>query len=69
MTLTYHQYTALVGVTLNVQTSPDLKTWTTVTQPTFVQTNPNQSTVDPIFQVQVPVTGTSQFIRLNVTQP
>ncbi|HEV3272310.1 MAG TPA: peptidylprolyl isomerase [Candidatus Methylacidiphilales bacterium] len=68
MTLTYNQCTALVGVTVNVQTSPDLQNWTTVTNPTFVQTGSNSTTGDPIIQVQVPVTGAKQFIRLNVTQ-
>jgi cyclophilin family peptidyl-prolyl cis-trans isomerase len=68
LTLTYHQYTALVGTTVNVQTSPDLQTWTTLTNPVFAQTGLDANN-DPIFQIQVPVTGTGQFIRLNVTQP
>jgi hypothetical protein len=69
LTLTYHQYTALIGVTVNVQTSPDLKTWTTLTNPAFVQTGTDSSTGDPILQIQVAETGTKEFIRLNVTQP
>jgi hypothetical protein len=68
MTLTYHQNTALVGVTVNVLTSPDLQVWTTVTNPIFAQIGTDSSN-DPIMQVQVPITGTKQFIRLNVTQP
>jgi len=70
MTLTYHQSNALVGVTVNVQTSPDLQIWTIPTNPspTFVQTGTDSSN-DPIMQVQVPMNGTKQFIRLNVTQP
>jgi peptidyl-prolyl cis-trans isomerase A (cyclophilin A) len=70
MTLTYHQHNALLGVTVNVQTSPDLQNWTTVVYPnaTFVQTG-TDSAGDPIEQVRVPVSGTRQFIRLNVTQP
>lgn len=68
MTLTYHQHNALLGVTVDIQTSPDLKTWTTISQPTIVQMGID-STGDPIEQVQVPVSGTSQFIRLNATQP
>jgi len=67
MTLTYHQHNALVGVTVNVQTSPDLQTWTTLTNPVFVQTG-TDSNGDPIMQVQVASSGTAQFIRLNVSQ-
>lgn len=68
LTVTYHQYTKLAGVTVNVQTSPDLQTWTTLTNPTIVQTGTDSSS-DPIMQVQVPESGTIQFVRLNVTQP
>jgi hypothetical protein len=69
LTLTYHQNTALEGATVNVQTSPDLHTWTTVTQPTFVFTG-TDSSGDPILRIQVaaPANGTKQFIRLNVVQ-
>jgi cyclophilin family peptidyl-prolyl cis-trans isomerase len=68
LTLTFHQHNALVGVTVNVQTSPDLQTWTTATNPTIVQTG-TDSNGDPIMQVQVAESGTRQFIRLNVSQP
>jgi cyclophilin family peptidyl-prolyl cis-trans isomerase len=68
LTLTFHQHNALVGVTVNVQTSPDLQTWTTATNPTIVQTG-TDANGDPIMQVQVAESGTMQFIRLNVTQP
>ena len=68
LTLTFHQHNALVGVTVNVQTSPGLQTWTTATNPTIVQTG-TDSNSDPIMQVQVAESGTMQFIRLNVSQP
>ena len=45
-----------------------MKTWTTVSNPTIVQTG-TDSAGDPIEQVQVPATGSAQFIRLNVIQP
>jgi cyclophilin family peptidyl-prolyl cis-trans isomerase len=67
-TLTYHQHNELTGVTVSVQTSPDLVTWTTLSNPVFVQTG-TDSAGDPIEQVQVPFTGTQQFIRLKVTMP
>ena len=68
LTLTYHQHNELSGVTVNVQTSPDLVNWTTLSNPVIVQTG-TDSASDPIEQVQVPVTGTQQFIRLNASMP
>jgi len=68
LTLTYHQNSAMIGTTVNVQTSTDLQTWTTVSQPVFVQTGAD-SAGDPIFQVQVLASGTRQFVRLQITQP
>jgi cyclophilin family peptidyl-prolyl cis-trans isomerase len=68
VTLTYHQNTALVSVTVNVQTSTDLQTWTTLTNPIFVQTALD-SAGDTIFQIHSAITGTKLFIRLRVTLP
>jgi hypothetical protein len=51
------------------QTSPDLQAWTTLTAPALIQTGSDLNTGDPIMQAQVPVSGTTQFIRLNVTSP
>jgi hypothetical protein len=69
LTLTYRQYAMLTGVTVNVQTSPDLNTWQTVSNPSFVETGLDPVTGDPIMQFQVPVTTAKQFIRLKVTSP
>jgi len=38
LTLTYRQYAKVIDASVNVQTSPDLVTWTTVTNPTIIQT-------------------------------
>ncbi|HUB66114.1 MAG TPA: protease pro-enzyme activation domain-containing protein [Candidatus Methylacidiphilales bacterium] len=69
LTLTYRQYTLETGLTVNVQTSPDLVNWTTVNNPAIVQTGTDPNTGDPIMQAQVPFNGTVEFIRLNVTAP
>jgi kumamolisin len=76
LTLTFRQYALKTGITINVQTSFDLQTWTTVaTEPSPsivpIGNDPNISTGDPIMQARVPfnVTATKEFIRLNVTQP
>jgi hypothetical protein len=81
LTLTFREYTLETGITINLQTSSDMRTWTTVAvvtlpNPTImeagvsvIQTGTDSTTNDPIIQAQVPVTGTRQFIRLDVTQP
>jgi kumamolisin len=71
LTLTYEEYAGLTGTTVNVQTSPDLQTWTTVNPPDFDQVlsiDPNSG--NPIIEVGVISNGNpEQFIRLDVTQP
>jgi len=69
LTLTYRQYALKTGITVNLQTSTDLQTWTTVANPIITQTGTDPNTGDPIIQFQVPVTGTREFLRLNVTCP
>jgi cyclophilin family peptidyl-prolyl cis-trans isomerase len=65
-TLTYHQFLGLLNVTVNVQTSSDLQTWTPVSNPTITQTG-TDAAGDPIMQVQLASTpGTPQFVRLNL---
>jgi len=69
LTLTFREYAGITGITRNVQTSPDLQTWTTLTNPTIVPTGIDPNTGEPIMQAQVPLTGTNEFIRLNVFSP
>ncbi len=69
LTLTYRRYALLTGTSVNVQTSPDLMTWTTVANPTVLSSGSDPVTGDPITQVGVPFTGSREFIRLSVTQP
>jgi hypothetical protein len=71
LTLTYRQYALETGITVNVQTSPDLQTWTTVTPGLSQQIGTDQATGDPIMEVgvTVPTNATKQFIRLDVTDP
>lgn len=71
LTLTYRQNAEETGVTVNIQTSTDLQTWTTVNPPDFSQqVNTDPTTGDPIMEVGVKTTGSAQqFIRLNVTSP
>jgi len=71
LTLTYRQYALETGITVNLQTSPDLQKWTTVSPPdVFRQVGSDPTTGDPIMEDGVKANGsTRQFIRLNVTQP
>ena len=66
--LKFHENPALLDMTVNVQTSPDLQTWTKVTSPTIVQIG-TDSNNNYIMQVEVPQSGTQQYIQLNLTQP
>jgi len=71
LTLTYRQNSQATGVTINVQNSPDLKTWTTVNPPgIFQQVGTDPNTGDPIMEIGVASSGSvNQYIRLNVTTP
>ena len=69
LALTYRQNAMQTGVTVNIQTSSDLKTWQTVANPTFLEIGLDSVTGDPILQAQVPLNAGPQFIRLNVTSP
>jgi beta-glucanase (GH16 family) len=70
LTLTCRESQWLTGITLNLQTSPDLHTWKTVTPSSIVTTGTDAATGDSLIQFQVPVTpkgAAKEFIRLNVT--
>jgi hypothetical protein len=71
LTLTYRQNPLETGITINVQTSSDLKTWVTVKPPDLSQqVGIDPTTGDPIMEVGVKMNGSNkQFIRLNLTQP
>jgi len=69
LTLTYRQYALATGITVNVQTSPDLRTWTTQSSTVFSQVSTDPNTGDPIMEAEVPFSGTTEFMRLNVTSP
>jgi uncharacterized repeat protein (TIGR03803 family) len=71
LALTYRQYALATRVTVHVQTSSDLQTWTTVDPPDVCrQVGKDGTTGDPIMEIGVIANGSSgQFIRLNVTSP
>jgi len=68
MTLTYHQFEGATGLTIHVQTSSDLQTWTEVSNPTIVTLGIDINN-DLIQQAQVPMTGSPQFMRLLISTP
>jgi BspA type Leucine rich repeat region (6 copies) len=76
LTLTYRQYFGANSVTMNVQTSSDMQTWTTLNEASAPLSSPSTYAVqetgiingDPIVQIQVPHTGSTQFIRLQLIQ-
>jgi hypothetical protein len=53
-----------------VQTSPDLKTWSTVVPDSDQQSGVDPTTGDPMMEIKVNLNGAArEFIRLNVTGP
>ena len=69
LTLTYRENTEATGITVNVQTSTDLQTWTTMSPPDIVK-QVGADGGDPIMEVGVKRNGSArQFIRLSITQP
>ena len=57
-------------MTIQVQTSPDLQNWTTVTPAISKQISTDSLTGDPIIEAEVNTNGqAAEFIRLNVTSP
>lgn len=71
LALTYRQSQSLEGVSVTVQTTRDLKTWTTVNPPDlWQQVGADPITGDPIVEVGVliPPGAAKQFIRLSVKQ-
>lgn len=79
LTLTYRRYLYATGVTVNVQTSTDMQSWTTVNlnppnpANSFSQQigwDTTKNPPDPIMEVGVQITNPAgQFLRLNVTSP
>lgn len=67
LTLTYRQNTSASGLTINVQTSPDLSAWTTVTPDLTKTLGTDPTTGDPIIEAEVAISSDpKEFIRLNV---
>ena len=72
LTLSYRQNLRISGVTVNIQTSSDLRTWSNVTTGQLAIDKVivvNALTGDPEIEVGTKVTGFPKFIRLNVTNP
>jgi len=70
LTLTYRQFELATNVSVHLQTSSDLQTWTTVPPDIYQPIGTDPQTGDPIMEIGVISNGTShQFIRLDVTSP
>jgi hypothetical protein len=69
LTLTYRKNSALSAVIVQVQSCTNLHNWITLLNPTVVQVGTDSTTGDPIMQVQVPASGTTGFLQLEVISP
>jgi hypothetical protein len=67
LTLNYRRNATLNAILVSVQSSSDLRNWTTISNPTVVQVGTDATTNDPIMQVQVAATGAVKFLRLTAT--
>jgi len=66
LTLTYRESPTVTGITITAQSSTNLQSWSTLTSQ---QISTDPTTGDLIMQAQVALSGTKQFLRLNVTSP
>jgi hypothetical protein len=71
VTLTYRQYQNETGITVTLESSPDLINWSPVVPPPLSQQlGVDPVTKDPIMQVGVTAaTSGNQFLRLKITDP
>jgi hypothetical protein len=71
LSLIYRKYALVSGLSVGLESSDDLKTWTDVTTPDVDQQVGNDpDTGDPLIEMGIDVTHTpSKFIRLKVTSP
>jgi kumamolisin len=70
LALAYRQYAYLTNVTVSLETSPDLQTWTAVAPAISRQVGTDATTGDPIMEMGVvaPASG-KEFLRLQITSP
>ena len=70
LTLTFREWASATGVSVNLESSTDLQTWTPVTPDIEQQIGADANTGDPIMEMGVNATGSARkFIRLNVPPP
>jgi kumamolisin len=70
LTLVFRNSAAATGLSVGVQSSSDLQTWTPVTPEINQQVGTDSSTGDPKWEIGVPLSGAAkQFIRLSVPPP
>lgn len=70
LALKFRQKSFTTGITVNLQTSTDLKTWTTVPPDLTQNTGTDAATHDPIMLLGVKTNNaTKLFLRLNTTLP
>jgi hypothetical protein len=67
LTLSFRESQSASSLSIVPQASANLKSWQNLAAPVQIGSDP--TTTDPIMQVKAAVTGTGQFIRLQVTEP
>lgn len=68
LTLTYRQNKSLTGLTISVQTSPDLRNWSTVTPDSTQSIGTDPVAGDPMMKMELKTNGARKmFVRLQLT--
>jgi hypothetical protein len=68
LALTYRQYQLATGISFQLQTSSDLKTWSSDTTDVPQELTVDPQTNDPIMQVEIAMSGSARkFARLRIT--
>jgi hypothetical protein len=70
LTLSFRENASAAGITINLQSSLDLQTWTTITPDISQEIGNDPSTGDPVVEIGIDLNGEAkEFLRLNVSSP
>jgi hypothetical protein len=70
LALSFRENASVTGITIKLQSSPDLQTWTTITPDISQEIGNDPATGDPILEMGINLNGAAkEFLRLNVTSP
>jgi hypothetical protein len=70
LALSFRENASATGITIKLQSSIDLQTWTTITPDISQEIGNDSATGDPTVEMGINLNGEAkEFLRLNVTSP